>query len=143
MVRSGWVSRRRRAGSPTMMLPSGSRLTTEGQSVEPDGPAIQFGSPVCGSMYATRLLVVPRSIPTVRAICNLQQLFRDVGHQISNIGASIQQLIQPDHDSLPVGAPFSGVECRFPLAGCLLDCSVHHAELLFTVLFRICKARHE
>ena len=31
MVRSGCVSRRRRAGSPTMMLPSGSRLTTEGK----------------------------------------------------------------------------------------------------------------
>src|SRR6202030_87997 len=68
-VRSGWVSRRRRAGSPTTMLPSGSRLTTEGQSVEPFGPGIHFGSPVCGSTYATRLFVVPRSIPTVRAIC--------------------------------------------------------------------------
>src|SRR5260370_9767237 len=103
-----------------MMLPSGSRLTTEGQSVEPDGPAIQFGSPVCGSMYATRLLVVPRSIPTVRAICNLQQLFRDVGHQISSIGASIQLFIQPDHDSLTFGSPAIAVVCHAPRAGCLL-----------------------
>src|SRR6266404_2187401 len=69
MVRSGCVSKRRRAGSPTMMLPSGSRLTTEGQSVEPFGPGIHFGVLVCESMYATRLFVVPRSIPTVRAIC--------------------------------------------------------------------------
>src|ERR1700741_4053752 len=52
-----------------MMLPAGSRLTTEGQSVEPFGPGIHVGSPVFGSTYATRLLVVPRSIPTVRGIC--------------------------------------------------------------------------
>src|SRR5689334_20958114 len=69
MVRSGWVSRRRPAGSPTITLPSGSRLTTEGQRVDPDGPGIHFGAPVCGSMCATRLFVVPRSIPTVLAIC--------------------------------------------------------------------------
>src|SRR5260370_628967 len=47
------------------MFPSGSRLTTEGQSVEPCGPTIHFGCLVCGSRYATRLLVVPRSIPTI------------------------------------------------------------------------------
>jgi hypothetical protein len=36
--------------------------------VLPDGPGMHFGSPVFASMYATRLLVVPRSIPTVRAM---------------------------------------------------------------------------
>src|SRR4030081_581244 len=68
MVRSGWGRRRGRAGSPTMMLPSGSRLTTEGHSVELYGPGIHLGWPVCASTYATRLLVVPRSIPTMRPI---------------------------------------------------------------------------
>src|SRR5712671_1521703 len=103
MVRSGCVRRRRRAGSPTITLPSGSRLTTEGQSVEPLGPGIHFGAPVCGSIYATRLFVVPRSIPTVRAICKdlaganekpqakpeLLEFLLDVGHQIPYVGAAI------------------------------------------------------
>src|SRR6266851_325275 len=65
MVRSGWVINRRRAGSPTIIFPSGSRLTTEGHKVEPCVPTIHFGCFVCGSRYATRLLVVPRSIPTI------------------------------------------------------------------------------
>src|ERR1700687_3039480 len=65
MVRSGWVSNRRRAGSPTIIFPSGTRLTIEGQSVEPCGPTMHFGCFVGGSRYATRLLVVPRSIPTI------------------------------------------------------------------------------
>src|SRR6266568_3465619 len=56
----------RRAASPTMIFPSGSRLTMDGQSVEPCGPSIHFGVFVRGSRYATRLLVVPRSIPTMR-----------------------------------------------------------------------------
>jgi len=84
-------------------------------------------------MYATRLLVVPRSIPTVRAICNLQRSFATC-HQISNIGASIQQFIQPDHDSLPFVPPAIAVDCRVPLAGCLLESSVHRAELLLKIL---------
>src|SRR6266849_7161714 len=65
MVRSGCVNKRRRADSPTTMFPSRSRLTTDGQSVDPCGPTMHFGCLVCGSRYATRLLVVPRSIPTI------------------------------------------------------------------------------
>src|SRR5438552_392381 len=61
MVRSGWVRRRRRAASPTTILPSRSMLTTEGQSVLPYGPVIHTGLFVCGSRNATRLLVVPSS----------------------------------------------------------------------------------
>src|SRR5260370_22218761 len=109
MVRSGCVSKRRRAGSPTITLPSGSRLTTDGQRVDPLGPGIHFGAPVCGSMYATRLFVVPRSIPTVLAIAktllvptasglrgrlelqglHLEEFLLDVGYQISYVGAAI------------------------------------------------------
>src|SRR5258708_18863976 len=65
MVRCGWVSNRRRAGSPTIIFPSGSRLTMEGQGVGPCGPTMHFGCFVGGSRYATRLLVVQRWIPTI------------------------------------------------------------------------------
>src|SRR5579859_2315109 len=98
MLRSACVSKRRRAGSPTMTLPSASRLTTDGQSVEPLGPEIHFGAPVCGSMYATRLFVVPRSIPTVRPMAAaLPNFLLDVGYQVPYVRAAIQQLVQADH----------------------------------------------
>src|SRR5271154_701524 len=99
MVRSGCVKRRRFAASPTMMLPSASRLTTEGHSVEPYGPGIHFGSFVCGSIYATRLLVVPKSIPTIRVMVKtaglrskrpaLQELLLNVVDQVADIRAAI------------------------------------------------------
>ena len=41
-----------------------STLTTEGHNDDPYGPGIVLGAPLCSSMYATRLYVVPRSIPT-------------------------------------------------------------------------------
>src|SRR3974390_1715920 len=93
MDRSGCVSKRRRAGSPTIMLPSASRLTTDGQSVLPFGPGIHFGWPVCASTYATRLFVVPRSMPTMRPMV-LPQFLLYVHNQIPNIGAAIQQVIE-------------------------------------------------
>src|SRR5579864_3987243 len=117
MLRSGCVSKRRRAGSPTITLPSASRLTTEGQRVDPDGPGIHFGAPVCGSMYATRLFVVPRSIPTVRGISSaisfrfgfgqskdwpLHEFLFHVSHQISYVRAAIQQLVQPHQNCLEI-----------------------------------------
>src|ERR1700693_1906527 len=95
MVRSGWVSRRRRAGSPTTMLPSGSRLTTDGHNVLPCGPTIHRGCSVAGSTQATRLYVVPRSIPTMRPMLPLspRELFLDVGHQIPDVRTAIQDFI--------------------------------------------------
>src|SRR5580700_1308426 len=131
MLRSDCVSKRRRAGSPTMMLSSGSRLTTEGHSVLPFGPGIHFGVPVCGSVYATRLLVVPRSIPTILPIfveyfCKsprsrrprLQQFPLNVVDQIPNVRTAIQQFVEPDHDSLAVVVPRVRVERRIPLLCC-------------------------
>src|ERR1700683_1070049 len=56
-----------------MILPSSSTLTTDGQSGEPYGPGIHFGAPVCGSRYAIRLKVVPRSMPTTRPILPLRE----------------------------------------------------------------------
>src|ERR1700722_11658480 len=112
---------RRRAGSPTIIFPSGSRLTTEGQSVDPWGPTMHFGCFICGSRYATRLLVVPRSIPTIfpinakplrhlsllvvyvpslpadgwlisgSALCF--QFLPHVRNKITNVAASIQQFV--------------------------------------------------
>src|SRR5262252_3158354 len=85
-----------------MMLPSESRLTTDGQSVLPYGPGIHFGWPVAASTYATRLFVVPRSIPTVRpmlCLC-LCQFFRHADDQIPNIRTPIQMFIQSGHDFL-------------------------------------------
>src|SRR5277367_5234895 len=98
MERSGCVSNRRRAASPTMMLPSASRLTTEGHNVEPYGPGIHFGSFVWASMYATRLLVVPRSIPTILLMVKtaglrgkrpaLQELLLNVFYQVPDVRAA-------------------------------------------------------
>src|ERR1700683_4846132 len=58
-----------------MILPSSSTLTTDGQSGEPYGPGIHFGAPVCGSRYAIKLKVVPRSMPTTRPIGPLSKTF--------------------------------------------------------------------
>src|ERR1700678_2368009 len=72
MVRSGSVSSRSRASSPTITLPLESTLTTDGHNDDPYGPGIIFGAPVCASMYAIRLYVVPRSIPTTLPMIPLQ-----------------------------------------------------------------------
>src|ERR1700722_3178691 len=140
MLRSDCVSKRRRAGSPTMMLPSGSRLTTEGHSVLPVGPGIHFGAPVCGSVYATRLLVVPRSIPTILPIFakhfrksprsrkpRLQQFLLNVIHKIPDIRPAIQQFVEPDHDCFAVVVARVRVESRIPLLRCDLKLLINFA----------------
>src|SRR6266851_1283846 len=163
MARSGCVNKRRRAASPTTMLPSGSRLTTEGQSVLPYGPGIHFGCPVCGSSHATRLLVVPRSIPMMRPISvfssqssvlsfqqekqrskskfALQQFLLDVSDQISDVGAAIQQIVQLRHDLLSRGdvALRSGV----PFTRGRLQLDVNFAEALLKTFFGGFEARFQ
>src|SRR5438445_394576 len=62
----GEAARRRLLTQPERPIYSVKRLMMDGQSVEPCGPSIHFGVFVCGSRYAARLLVVPRSIPTMR-----------------------------------------------------------------------------
>src|ERR1700734_1868713 len=74
MVSSGSVSNRSRASSPTIIFPLAPTLTTDGKSDEPYGPGIVFGAPVCASRYATRLYVVPRSIPTTLPMIPLRSL---------------------------------------------------------------------
>src|SRR5260370_30395867 len=134
MLRSGCVSKRRRAGSPTIIPPSGSMLTTEGQSVLPDGPGIHLGCPVCASTYATRLLVVPRSIPTILPmkvfsnqfsvlsnprpkVCKLQQLLLDVYYQIPDIRTAIQQVVKLAHYSLLSVFLGAGIQRLIPFPG--------------------------
>src|SRR5882672_5423239 len=140
MVRSGCVSNRRRAGSPTMMLPSGSTLTMDGQSVEPYGPGIHFGWPVCASRYATRLFVVPRSIPTILPMAKirrgkspaLQKLLLNVGDQIPDVGAAIQQFVEPRHDFF--ARCRIGSKRRVPVACCGLQLPVDFDELLLKIV---------
>src|SRR6266850_316549 len=55
----------RRAASPTTM-PSGVKATTDGRSGRPSASGMTRGNPVASSTYATRLLVVPRSMPMMR-----------------------------------------------------------------------------
>src|SRR5947208_1037980 len=55
------------AASPTT-TPSVVNDTTDGRSTRPSWSGITRGSPVFSSTYATRLLVVPRSMPTMRDI---------------------------------------------------------------------------
>src|SRR6266850_753198 len=143
MVRSGCVSNRRRAGSPTMMLPSGSTLTMDGQSVEPYGPGIHFGWPVVASIYATRLFVVPRSIPTILPMFDtgakrqagrpeLQQLLLNVGDQIPDVGAAIQQFVEPGHDFL-ASCGITG-QSSVPFVCCSLQLPVDLCELLLKIV---------
>src|SRR5712664_75438 len=140
MVRSGWVRNRGRAGSPTMILPSGSTLTMDGQRVEPYGPGIHFGWPVVASIYATRLFVVPRSIPTVRPMWKtagakapaLHKLLLNVGDQIPDVGAAIQQFVEPGHDFLASGG-ITG-QSSVPLTCRGLQLRVDFGELLLEIV---------
>src|SRR6266508_2808371 len=63
MVRAGLRASCRRAASPTM-TPSPVNATIDGRSTRPSASGITFGTPP--STYATKLLVVPRSMPTMR-----------------------------------------------------------------------------
>src|SRR3989454_6930314 len=47
-------------------MPAGVKATTEGSSIRPSASGITRGRPVSSSTYATRLLVVPRSMPMMR-----------------------------------------------------------------------------
>ena len=60
-VACGAVRSRSRAASPTSIVPSSATLTTEGVSVWPSRLGIRRVSPLIN--WATRLLVVPKSMP--------------------------------------------------------------------------------
>src|SRR5712692_9963501 len=87
-VELGWRTSWRRAASPTR-IPAGVKLTIEGSSARPSASGITRGSPVRSSTYATRLLVVPRSIPTMGGMgpLLLVQCFAEVRDHRAQIGA--------------------------------------------------------
>src|SRR5690625_7141021 len=66
MVRSTLVTAWRLATSPTSTSPFLAKATTEGVVREPSALAMTVGSPA--SRTATHEFVVPRSIPTARAL---------------------------------------------------------------------------
>ncbi len=65
-VRDASVKRRRSASRPTSVLPCASKETIEGSNASPCKSRMTDGAPF--ATYATRLLVVPRSMPTTWAI---------------------------------------------------------------------------
>ncbi|CPU65266.1 Uncharacterised protein [Mycobacteroides abscessus] len=67
MVRSTFVTAWRLATSPTRTSPVLEKATTDGVVRDPSAFAMTVGSPP--SRTATTELVVPRSIPTARAMC--------------------------------------------------------------------------
>ena len=67
MVRSTFVTAWRLAVSPTSVSPSLVKATTDGVVRKPSAFAMTVGSPP--SRTATTEFVVPRSIPTARAMC--------------------------------------------------------------------------
>ncbi len=67
MVRSTFVTACRLATSPTSTSPFLAKATTDGVVREPSALAMTVGSPP--SRTATTELVVPRSMPTARAMC--------------------------------------------------------------------------
>src|SRR5215472_320943 len=127
---------RRRAGSPTMTLPSGSRLTIDGQSVLPYGPGIHFGWPVCPSMYAARLLVVPRSIPTILPINALQQFLLHVGYEISDVRAAIQQVVQLGLRGIAARAATRFLKDLVPIDSGGLQLAIDFGQFLLEILLR-------
>src|SRR6187401_2903393 len=94
-VRSTLVTAWRLATSPTSTSPFLAKATTDGVVREPSALAMTVGSPP--SRTATTELVVPRSMPTARAIIGP---FPDVRGWISR--AERTQLKLPAH---PNGAP--------------------------------------
>src|SRR6266446_4686849 len=87
------------------MTPSGVNATMDGRSTRPSASGITFGTPP--STYATRLLVVPRSMPTMRdmALFTLPQRVTQVVDHGAQIGASGEALLEPLEERLAI-APF-------------------------------------
>src|SRR5262245_59330853 len=81
-------------------MPSGVNDTIEGSSTRPCSSGMTRGSPVCSSTYATRLFVVPRSIPMILSMVGLalpclvlERLAQIVDHG-PEIGAGRQALLE-------------------------------------------------
>src|SRR5450432_2465695 len=81
-----------RAGLPTVISPAGETETMLGTSLAPSSPGMTRGAPE--SMMATRLLVVPRSMPTMwseepKSICSTMGLH--LFYKIADVLAAVQE----------------------------------------------------
>src|SRR5687767_2586172 len=93
----------RRAASPTR-TPSGVKATIEGSSVRPSTSGMMRGSPVPSSTYATRLFVVPRSMPMMRdTLVPLPQRLRQVVDHGPQIRARGERGLHPRQHGGAVG----------------------------------------
>src|SRR3990167_791866 len=103
-ARSGGRTSGRRAASPTS-APSGVNATIDGRSVCPSRSGTTRGSPVFSSTNATRLLVVPRSMPTMRdmAFLALPQRLGEVVDDRSQIRARREGLPAGFEGAWPLG----------------------------------------
>src|SRR5204863_4129815 len=94
-VDSGRRTSCRLAGSPTS-VPCGVNATTEGSKARPSRSGITRGSPVFSSTYATRLFVVPRSMPMMRdmSLLTLPEGDGQVVDDRAQVRAAPQRLLQ-------------------------------------------------
>src|SRR5688572_24986237 len=103
-VDSGRRASCRRADSPTR-TPSGVKATMDGSSVRPSASGMIRGSPVASSTYATRLFVVPRSMPMMRdTLVLLAQRLRQVVDDRREIGARRQRGLDAREHGRTLGA---------------------------------------
>src|SRR5712671_6050801 len=132
MVRSGWSISSCRARLPTMISPFGESDTTLGTSLSPSSPLKTSGR--VRFMHATRLLVVPRSIPTTLPILSNSIWNIGLGYKIRYVLPAVQE-------------PSNGRE-RVAIAGCvplakgLLQFGINFAPHAFELSTRGFKLRN-
>src|SRR5690348_2152453 len=109
MVSSGRVTASSRARSPTTTSPSGRNATAEGRSRAPVTGSGSTRGPR-SSRTATRLFVVPRSMPMIRPTQSFSRGLLDVAEersQIRDLGQAAPELVERD-----AGAVRLVVACR-------------------------------
>src|SRR5579864_9462014 len=143
-----------------MNWPESSSATSDGTRFNPSSPGMITGESTC--MYATRELVVPKSMPSMRSSAALSPLFflatanlfvfqaADAGslcclltndgihiaHQISNVRTPVQQVYQLVTHAGP-GLPVLRFGKRVPFVPELLQFSRQLAEFLLKAVSRL------
>src|SRR5512144_2496305 len=113
IVSNGCPAASARARAPTTISPLGRKLTAEGRSSSPvSGSGRTRGPP--SSSTATRLFVVPRSMPTIGAIVSFSDRLVDVAEErveIGDLGETAAQVVEP-WPALRVGGHEPGAQLR-------------------------------
>src|SRR3972149_5004628 len=118
-VLSGRRTSWRRAAAPTSP-PSGVNATIDGRSVRPSASGITRGRPAVPATNATRLLVVPRSMPTMRdmAFLALSQRLGEVVDDRREVRARRERLLARREHARPLagvgGVPRGGERAGAP-----------------------------